>query len=261
MPRTDPGLLALAEALKREAPRRTATQIAEILAATHGASPHARTLQRHFRPSGAEPASPTAGHQRAFWPVRGRPARTQLWTGDALHGPVIAGRKAYLFGFIDDHSRLLVGLPVGRQSRTPCGWKPRCAQGWPPAGYPTGCMSTTARRSSPTSCVRACATLGDPPGPQPARANQPAGAGRSSASSAPCAASSWSSSRPAAAPPICTELQPAVRRLGGGRLPPARSHRDRPAAAGTLPTPATPRRGCPPRPSCTRRFCGRSAGR
>ena len=45
VPRTDAALLALAEALKREAPRRTAAQIAEILAATHGASPHARTLQ------------------------------------------------------------------------------------------------------------------------------------------------------------------------------------------------------------------------
>ena len=33
----------------------------------------------------------------------------ELWTGDALHGPVIAGRKAYLFCFIDDHSRAVMG--------------------------------------------------------------------------------------------------------------------------------------------------------
>lgn len=37
----------------------------------------------------------------------------ELWLGDALHGPVIAGRKTYLFAFIDDHSRLLVGHRFG----------------------------------------------------------------------------------------------------------------------------------------------------
>jgi putative transposase len=37
----------------------------------------------------------------------GRP--NALWTGDALHGPRISGRKTYLFAFIDDHSRAVVG--------------------------------------------------------------------------------------------------------------------------------------------------------
>ena len=37
----------------------------------------------------------------------------ELWTGDALHGPKIAGRKAYLFAFIDDHSRTVVGARWG----------------------------------------------------------------------------------------------------------------------------------------------------
>jgi putative transposase len=32
-----------------------------------------------------------------------------MWTGDALHGPRIDGRKTYLFAFIDDHSRAVVG--------------------------------------------------------------------------------------------------------------------------------------------------------
>jgi len=36
-----------------------------------------------------------------------------LWLGDALHGPVIAGRRTYLFASIDDHSRLLVGHRFG----------------------------------------------------------------------------------------------------------------------------------------------------
>ena len=33
----------------------------------------------------------------------------ELWTGDALHGPAIGGRKTYLFCFIDDHSRAVMG--------------------------------------------------------------------------------------------------------------------------------------------------------
>jgi len=33
-----------------------------------------------------------------------------LWTGDVLHGPHVAGRKTYLFAFIDDHSRLITGF-------------------------------------------------------------------------------------------------------------------------------------------------------
>jgi putative transposase len=32
-----------------------------------------------------------------------------MWTGDTLHGPVIAGAKCYLFAFIDDHSRAIMG--------------------------------------------------------------------------------------------------------------------------------------------------------
>jgi putative transposase len=32
-----------------------------------------------------------------------------MWTGDTLHGPVIGGQKSYLFAFIDDHSRAVMG--------------------------------------------------------------------------------------------------------------------------------------------------------
>ena len=42
--------------------------------------------------------------------------RNELWTGDGLHGPTLAGtaaRRAVLLGFIDDHSRLLVGWRWG----------------------------------------------------------------------------------------------------------------------------------------------------
>ena len=37
----------------------------------------------------------------------------ELWTGDALHGPRIAGRKAYLFAFLDDHSRAVMAARWG----------------------------------------------------------------------------------------------------------------------------------------------------
>ena len=107
-PRTPAGVLELAAALKREVPARTAAQVAAILA-EHATTvvPSARTLQRHFarlelntRPDGQAP--------RAFGRFEAA-APNERWTGDALHGPVVAGRKTYLLAFVDDHSRALVG--------------------------------------------------------------------------------------------------------------------------------------------------------
>jgi putative transposase len=110
-PRTDAQVLELAAALKREKPERTAAQVARILRAHCGWSPSARTLQRHFerlelltRPDGRPPQA--FGRFEAARP-------SELWTGDALHGPVIAGRKAFLFCFIDDHSRAVMAARWG----------------------------------------------------------------------------------------------------------------------------------------------------
>jgi putative transposase len=106
-PRTPGEVLALAAALKRENPERTAVQVQRILRAQSGWAPSDRTLQRLFgrlelgRPAGQD-------GQQAFGRFEAnRP--NELWTGDALHGPVIAGRKTYLFCFIDDHSRAVMG--------------------------------------------------------------------------------------------------------------------------------------------------------
>lgn len=41
-----------------------------------------------------------------------------MWTGDALHGPVLASRQTYLFAFLDDHSRLLTGYRRGHSEDT-----------------------------------------------------------------------------------------------------------------------------------------------
>ncbi|MDL4813091.1 DDE-type integrase/transposase/recombinase [Actinomadura opuntiae] len=110
-PRIPEQVLDLAAALKREKPDRTAAQIVRILKQTSGWSPSSRTLIRHFdrlelntRPGGTAPKS--FGRFEAARP-------NDLWTGDALHGPKVAGRKTFLFAFIDDHSRLLVGYRWG----------------------------------------------------------------------------------------------------------------------------------------------------
>jgi putative transposase len=107
-PRTPEEVLALAAALKRENPERTAVQVQRILRSASGWAPSDRTLQRLFTrlELNQPPADP--GQQQAFGRFEAsRP--NELWTGDALHGPVIAGRKTYLFCFIDDHSRAVMG--------------------------------------------------------------------------------------------------------------------------------------------------------
>jgi putative transposase len=116
-PRTPATVLELAAALKREAPGRTAAQVAAILNEhAPGTAPSPRTLQRHFarlelntRPDGTPPAA--FGRFEADAP-------NDRWTGDALHGPVLAGRRTYLFAFIDDHSRLLTGYRWGHSEDT-----------------------------------------------------------------------------------------------------------------------------------------------
>ena len=115
-PRTPGGVLALAAALKREVPARTAAQVGAILAAHAGTTPSERTLQRHFvrlelntRPDGMAP--------KAFGRFEAA-APNDRWTGDALHGPVVGGRKTYLFAFIDDHSRAIVGYRWGHSEDT-----------------------------------------------------------------------------------------------------------------------------------------------
>ena len=109
-------LLDLAEDLKREAPKRTAVQVAEIIKAVRGESPSARTIQRHFAMLGLNRA-PDGRPPKVFGRFEAL-APNDLWTGDALHGPVVADRKSYLFACIDDHSRLLPGYRWGHAEDT-----------------------------------------------------------------------------------------------------------------------------------------------
>ncbi|HET9719630.1 MAG TPA: DDE-type integrase/transposase/recombinase [Solirubrobacteraceae bacterium] len=107
MPNQTPArLLELACALRREQPARTAAQIHRIIVEAEGGSPSARTIQRHFVAAGL----PWKGGQigRALGRFEAE-QRNELWTGDALHGPIVDGHRTFLFCFLDDHSRLFCG--------------------------------------------------------------------------------------------------------------------------------------------------------
>src|SRR5262249_40725615 len=82
LPRTDADVLALAAALKKENPQRTAAQVRRILAARGGPVPSERTLQRHFvrEEINTAPAGKVHGRFEAEAP-------NLLWLGDVLHGP------------------------------------------------------------------------------------------------------------------------------------------------------------------------------
>lgn len=103
---TSERVVELAVGLRREQPARTAAQIHRIIVESEGVAPSARTIQRHLLRAGlpwkGQLTSRAVGRFEAEF-------RNELWTGDALHGPLIDGRRVYLFCFIDDHSRLLAG--------------------------------------------------------------------------------------------------------------------------------------------------------
>ncbi|MGP3967683.1 DDE-type integrase/transposase/recombinase [Streptomyces sp. 6N223] len=155
VPRTPPEVLELAVALKKEKPERTAAQVRRILRQTQGWSPTDRTLQRHFAEAGLNvpPATQTGTFGR-FEATRAN----ELWTGDALHGPKIAGRKTYLFAFIDDHSRAIVGHRFGYSEDTV-----RLAAALRPAlaarGVPESIYVDNGSAFVDTWLLRACASL------------------------------------------------------------------------------------------------------
>ncbi len=105
-PRTPADVLDLALTIKHEEPDRTAAQVAEVLRVGFGWAPSPRTLQRLFTREGL----PVRGRAPALSYGRFEASRVnELWVGDHLHGPLVAGRKAYLFTVLDDHSRAAVG--------------------------------------------------------------------------------------------------------------------------------------------------------
>jgi putative transposase len=107
----DAPVLELAVALKKENPQRTAAQVARILKAARGWAPSETTLLRLFHRH--ELMGPLAGDGPVVFGRFEAAAPNERWVGDALHGPRVGGRKTYLFAFLDDRSRLLVGYRFG----------------------------------------------------------------------------------------------------------------------------------------------------
>ena len=155
--RTPIEVLDLAVALKKENPQRTAAGVRRILRAQLGWSPDETTLCRHFGRLGLMgPAA--AGTVTVFGRFEAsRP--NELWTGDALHGPAVAGRKTFLFAFIDDQSRALVGYRFGHAEDTV-----RLAAALRPAlasrGVPESIYVDNGSAFVDAWLLRACAKLG-----------------------------------------------------------------------------------------------------
>ena len=237
-PRTPGEVLELAAALKRENPERTAAQVQRILRASSGWAPSDRTLQRLFGRLELHRPPPGEGQQQVFG--RFEAARpNELWTGDALHGPQIAGRKAYLFCFIDDHSRAVMGARWAFHEdvvRLAAALRPALAS----RGVPESVYVDNGSAFVDAWLLRACAVLGIKlvhSRPRPA-----AGQGKDRAVLPYCprpvpgrdqrrARRPWagrhSGRRPGGA-------EPAVQRLAPGQLPPHRAFGDQRGAAGPL---------------------------
>jgi putative transposase len=110
-PRTPPEVMELAAALKKENPARTAVQVQRILKAQAGWAPDETTIQRMFRRTGLTALTPAADAPAFGRFEASRP--NEIWTGDALHAIRVAGRKTYLFAFLDDHSRAVMAARFG----------------------------------------------------------------------------------------------------------------------------------------------------
>lgn len=156
-PRTPEEVLDLAAALKRENPSRSTAQVVRILQQHLGWGPSYRTVHRHLqrlelltRPDGQAPEA--FGRFEATRP-------NELWVGDALHGPKIAGHKAYLFAFVDDHSRAVVGHRWGGAEdsvRLAAALRPALAA----RGVPEGVYVDNGSAFVDSALLRACARLG-----------------------------------------------------------------------------------------------------
>lgn len=156
-PRIAEEVIEMALGLKKENPSRTAAQVRRILHAQLGWAPGERTLQRWLSEHGLSVPEPPGG--RAVFGRFEASRPNELWTGDAMHGPKINGRKTYLFAFIDDYSRLLVGYRFGYAEDTV-----RLAVALRPAlatrGVPDRIYVDNGSAFVDSWLLRACATLG-----------------------------------------------------------------------------------------------------
>jgi putative transposase len=157
--RTPVEVLDMAAGLKRENLARTATQIARILRAASGWSPSERTLQRHFERLELHAPAPSQAAQAEVFGRFEAERPNELWVGDVLHATVVAGRKTYLFAFVDDHSRAVMGHRFGYSEDTV-----RLAAALRPAlssrGVPQSIYVDNGSAFVDSWLLRACASLG-----------------------------------------------------------------------------------------------------
>lgn len=156
-PTTPAAMLDLAVKLKREAPARTAAQVAAIIEAAEGWSPSERTIQRLFARLGLN-TRPDGTPPQAFGRFEAA-APNDRWTGDALHGPPVGGRKAILFAFIDDHSRALPGYRWAHSEDT-VRMEAALRHGLAARGIPRSIYVDNGSPFVAAPLLRACAVLG-----------------------------------------------------------------------------------------------------
>jgi putative transposase len=156
-PRTEALLLDLAEALKREAPERTAAQVVRIMAASGARPPSERTVQRLYVRLGLNGA--TNGSARRAYGRFEASRPNELWMGDALHGPVVAGRKAYLLAFLDDYSRAVPGYCFTYAEDT-VRLEAALRQGLAKRGVPEAILVDRGSAYVSPEFARSCAVLG-----------------------------------------------------------------------------------------------------
>jgi len=116
---------------------------------------------------------------RPFGPVRGVPGRTRSGPATRCNAIRLAGRKTYLFAFVDDHSRAVMAarfgfaedaVPAGRRA-SPRRWPPR--GGSPSTSYVDNGSAFVDR----VGCCGACAPPRRQAGPTPSR-ERPQGRGK-----------------------------------------------------------------------------------
>ena len=156
-PTTPAAVLDLAVKLKQEAPGRTAAQVAEIIRTAQGWGPSGRTVQRLFARLGLN-TRPDGTPPEAFGRFEAAAANDR-WTGDALHGPSVAGHKAYLFAFLDDHSRALTGYRWGHSEDT-VRLEAALRHGLASRGVPRSVYVDNGSAFVAAPLLRACAVLG-----------------------------------------------------------------------------------------------------
>ena len=134
----------------RGADRGDPARALRLVARRADAAAQFRASRTHHRPGGQPP--------QAFGRFEAE-APNQRWTGDALHGPTVNGRKAILFAFLDDHSRLFTGYRWARREDT-VRLEAALRTGIASRGIPASIYVDNGSAFVDKQLLRACASLG-----------------------------------------------------------------------------------------------------